>query len=59
MRFFPLRAAKPAPLADRKLLGGNLPAIRDLIEAVEEDRRPLANRQNPLRDSRRITSRFP
>jgi predicted dehydrogenase len=33
---------KPEPLEDRKLPGGNLLAVRDLIAAVEENRPPLA-----------------
>ena len=34
---------KPEPLENRKIPGGNLLAIRDLIEAVEKDRQPLAS----------------
>jgi predicted dehydrogenase len=34
---------KPEPLANRALAGGNLLAVRDLIEAVEKDRQPAAS----------------
>ena len=34
---------KPEPLEDRKIGGANLLAVRDLIEAVEKDRQPLAS----------------
>jgi predicted dehydrogenase len=34
---------KPEPLANGKLAGGNVLAVRDLIEAVEKDRQPLAS----------------
>jgi predicted dehydrogenase len=34
---------QPEPLEDRKLPGGNLLAVRDLIEAVRQDRQPLAS----------------
>jgi hypothetical protein len=36
-------AGKPEPLANRGLAGGNLLAVRDLIEAVEQDRQPAAS----------------
>ena len=34
---------RPEPLANRGLDGGNLLAVKDLIEAVENDRLPIAN----------------
>jgi predicted dehydrogenase len=34
---------KPEPLANRALAGGNLLAVRDLMDAVEKDRQPAAN----------------
>jgi predicted dehydrogenase len=34
---------KPEPLENRKLEGGNVLAIQDLIAAVEEDRQPLSS----------------
>jgi len=34
---------RPEPLTDRKLAGGNLLAVHDLIEAVDGDRQPLAS----------------
>ena len=34
---------KPEPLQDEKLPGGNRLAVRDLIEAVDNDRQPLAS----------------
>ncbi|MHB1038054.1 MAG: Gfo/Idh/MocA family protein [Pirellulales bacterium] len=34
---------RPEPLTDRGLPGGNLLAVKDLIDAVEQDRQPLAS----------------
>lgn len=39
---------QPEPLENPRLHDGNLMAVEDLIEAVEQDRLPLANRENPL-----------
>jgi len=42
---------QPEPLENRKLDGGNLLAVRDLLAAIEEDRQPLAG----LYDARTAT----
>ncbi|HIQ21507.1 MAG TPA: Gfo/Idh/MocA family oxidoreductase [Planctomycetes bacterium] len=45
-RWIPVTSAgvgKPEPLENRGLHGGNLLAVRDLIQAIEEDRQPLAS----------------
>jgi predicted dehydrogenase len=45
-RWIPISSAgvgKPEPLVNRGLAGGNLLAVRDLIEAVEKDRDPAAS----------------
>jgi hypothetical protein len=34
---------KPEPLENRRLEGGNVLAVKDLIAAIEEDRQPLCN----------------